>query len=131
MGQRTEVPRMRFAATLPASDIERAKAWYSAVLRLEPTEITESGDVWYEIGGTRLMLYPSQFAGTNQATAVNIKVDDVEVSVAELKTRGAVFESYDFGDVFRTIDGIATPAAGERMAWLKDPEGNLISIGSH
>jgi predicted enzyme related to lactoylglutathione lyase len=80
---------MKFAATLPASDIERAKAWYSSVLHLEPTEITESGDVWYESGGTRLMLYPSQFAGTNQATAVNIRVDDVEVSVAELKARGA------------------------------------------
>ncbi len=122
---------MKFAATLPASDIERAKAWYSSVLQLQPTEITESGDVWYEIDGTRLMLYPSQFAGTNQATAVNISVDDVDVSVAELKARGAVFESYDFGEAFRTVDGIATSAAGEKMAWLKDPEGNLISIGSH
>ena len=122
---------MKFAATLPASDIERAKAWYSSVLHLEPTEITKSGDVWYEVGGTRLMLYPSQFAGTNQATAVNIRVDDVEVSVAELKARGAVFEAYDFGDVFRTVDGIATSSAGEKMAWLKDPEGNLVSIGAH
>ena len=46
---------MKCAATLPASDIERAKAWYSSVLHLEPTEMTESGDVWYEIGGTRLI----------------------------------------------------------------------------
>lgn len=122
---------MQFAATLPASDIERAKAWYSAVLNIEPTEITESGDVWYEIGGTRLMVYPSQFAGTNKATAAHIRVDDVQVSVAELKSRGAVFEAYDFGEGFRTVDGIATSAAGEAMAWLKDPEGNLLSIGSH
>jgi predicted enzyme related to lactoylglutathione lyase len=122
---------MKFAATLPASDIERAKAWYASVLQLEPTEITDSGDVWYEIGGTRLMLYPSQFAGTNQATAVNIRVDDVEASVAELRARGAVFEEYDFGEAFRTVDGIATSASGEKMAWLKDPEGNLISIGAH
>ena len=122
---------MKFAATLPASDIERAKAWYSSVLRLQPTEITASGDVWYEVGGTRLMLYPSQFAGTNQATAANIRVDDVDVSVAELKARGAVFETYDYGDAFRTVDGIATSTAGEKMAWLKDSEGNLISIGSH
>ena len=122
---------MKFAATLPASDIERAKAWYSSVLHLEPIEITESGDVWYEVGGTRLMLYPSQFAGTNQATAVNIRVDDVEVTVAELKARGAVFETYDFGEVFRRVDGIATSAEGEKMAWLKDPEGNLVSIGAH
>jgi len=122
---------MKFAATLPASDIERAKAWYSSVLDLKPVEITESGDVWYEIGGTRLMLYPSQFAGTNQATALNIIVDDVEASVAELKDRGAVFESYDFGDAFRTVDGIATSANGEKMAWMKDSEGNLVSIGAH
>ncbi len=122
---------MKFAATLPASDIERAKAWYSSVLDLEPTEITQSGDVWYEIGGTRLMLYPSQFAGTNQATAVNIRVDDVEDSVAELKARGAVFATYDLGDVFRTVDGIATSATGEKMASRKDSEGNLVSIGAH
>jgi predicted enzyme related to lactoylglutathione lyase len=122
---------MKFAATLPASDIERAKAWYSSVLHLEPTEITESGDVWYETGGTRLMLYPSQFAGTNQATALNIRVHDVEASVAELETRGAVFEAYDFGEAFRTVGGIATSATGEKMAWLKDSEGNLVSLGSH
>lgn len=122
---------MQFAATLPASDIERAKAWYASVLHLEPADITDSGDVWYETGGTRLMLYPSQFAGTNQATAVTLRVDNVERTVAELKGRGATFEDYDFGEAFRTVDGIATSAAGKKMAWLKDPEGNLISIGSH
>lgn len=121
---------MKISATLPAADIERAKAWYATILQLEPTEITDSGDVWYEIDGTRLMLYPSQFAGTNQATAVNLGVDDVEVTVAELKTRGAEFEHYDFGEVFRTVEGIATSADGQKMAWLKDPEGNILSIGS-
>lgn len=57
--------------------------------------------------------------------------DERQASVAELRARGAVFETYDFGDVFRTVDGIATSAAGEKMAWLKDPEGNLVSIGPH
>lgn len=105
---------MKFAATLPASDIERAKAWYASVLQLEPIEITHSGDVWYEIGGTRL----------------NIQVPDVEAVVGELKGRGAEFEHYDYGEAFRTVDGIATDAAGQKMAWLKDPEGNIISIGA-
>ncbi len=121
---------MKFAATLPASDIERAKAWYASVLQLEPAEITHSGDVWYEIGGTRLMLYPSQHAGTNQATALTLQVPDVEATVGELKSRGAEFEHYDYGEAFRTVDGIATDATGQKMAWLKDPEGNIISIGA-
>ena len=76
------------------------------------------------------MLYPSQFAGTNQATSANFSVEDVAVTVAELKARGAVFENYDFGEAFRTIDGIATSADGQQMAWLKDPEGNTLSIGA-
>ncbi len=122
---------MKFAATLPVSDMERARAWYSTILQLEPTHVTESGDAWYEIGGTRMMLYPSQFAGTNQATAVNITVDDVEATVAQLKARGGVFEEYDFGEAFRTVDGIATDATGNKMSWLKDPEGNLVSISSY
>ncbi len=121
---------MQIAASLPASDIERAKAWYSSVLNLDPIEITDSGDVWYELDGTRLMLYPSQFAGTNQATAAALRVDDVEGVVAQFKARGAVFESYDYGDAFRTVDGVATSADGHKMAWLKDPEGNIISIGT-
>ena len=122
---------MKFAATLPASDIERARAWYASVLELEPAEITDSGDVWYEIGGTRLMLYPSQYAGTNQATAISIQVADVEATVSQLKGRGAEFEHYDCGEAFRTVEGIATDASGQKMAWLKDPEGNIISIGAH
>ena len=60
-----------------------------------------------------------------------IEVSQLRSGVVELKARGAVFESYDFGDAFRTVDGIATSAAGEKMAWLKDSEGNLVSIGAH
>lgn len=121
---------MQIAATLPASDIERTKAWYASILALEPTEITGSGDVWYDLDGSRLMLYESQFAGTNQATAATLRVDDVGVTVGELQARGAVFEEYDYGDAFRTVDGIATSADGHKMAWLKDPDGNILSIGS-
>ncbi|MGD8682339.1 MAG: VOC family protein [Chloroflexota bacterium] len=121
---------MQFAATLPASDVERAKAWYASVLQLEPVEITEDGSAWYETGGTRFLLYFSRFAGTNQATAAAVGVDDVEATVAELKSRGAVFEDYDFGEEFRTVDGILTTPDGRKMAWLKDSEGNILGIAT-
>ena len=121
---------MRIAASLPASDMERAKAWYASVLNLDPTEITVNGDAWYELDGTRVLLYASQFAGTNQATAAALEVEDVEASVADLKARGAVFEDYDFGDEFRTVDGILTTPDGQKLAWLKDSEGNILGIGA-
>lgn len=121
---------MQIAATIPASDIERSKAWYAEVFGFVPVETTASGDVWYDLDGSRLMLYESSLAGTNQATAATMRVDDVEATVVELQARGAVFEEYDFGEAFRTVDGIATSADGFRMAWLKDPDGNILSIGS-
>ena len=121
---------MQIAATLPASDMDRAKAWYAKVLQLEPTETTEDGSAWYELEGTSLMVYPSQFAGTNQATAAAISVDDVEATVAELKSRGAVFEDYDFGEDFRTVDSILTSPSGRKMAWFKDSEGNILGIAT-
>ena len=119
---------MRIAVTLPASDLERAKAWYSKILGLEPVEVEPMGETWYELGGHRFMLYESQFAGTNKATAAGLEVDDVEATVAELKARGATFEEYDFGEDFRTVDGIITLPNGRKGAWLKDSEGNILGI---
>lgn len=121
---------MQIAATLPASDIQRAKAWYASVLQLEPREITEDGSAWYQVDDSGFMLYQSQFAGTNQATAAVIGVDDVVATVAELKSRGAVFEDYDFGEALRTVDSIATSPGGRKMAWLKDSEGNILGIAT-
>lgn len=121
---------MQFAATLPASDLERAKAWYASVLQLEPTEITEDGSALYRLDDGAFMLYHSQFAGSNKATAAALAVDDVEATVAELRSRGAVFEDYDFGDDFRTVEGILTSPSGRKMAWLKDSEGNILGVAS-
>lgn len=121
---------MQIAVTLPASDLDRAKAWYASVLQLEPVDTTEDGSAWYEVDGTRFLLYQSRFAGTNQATAAAIGVDDVEATVAELRARGAVFEDYDLGEDFRTVDGILTMPDGRKMAWLKDSEGNILGIAT-
>lgn len=121
---------MQIAATLPASDLERAKAWYSKVLGLEPAETTEDGSAWYRVDGVEFLLYESRFAGTNQATAAAIGVDDVEAAVADFRSRGAVFEDYDYGEEFRTVDGILTSPSGRKMAWLKDSEGNILGIGT-
>jgi len=120
---------MRYATTLPAADMERAKAWYASILQLEPARIEENGDAWYADDGTGFLLYASEFAGTNQATAMAVDVEDVEAAVVELRSRGAVFEDYDFGDDFRTVDGVMTMPDGDKLAWLKDSEGNILAIG--
>ena len=64
------------------------------------------------------------------------QVEDVEALVAELRKRGVVFEEYDLPGL-RTVDGIADVAGnypsaganGERAAWFRDSEGNLLAVG--
>ena len=118
-------------ATVPASDMERATAWYADKLGLKPTESAEVG-AYYSVGSGRFLLYPSQSAGTNQATAMSFDVEDIESAVAELKTSGVVFEDYDIPGV-ETKNNIATFEAEGRLisaSWFKDSEGNVLAVGT-
>ena len=63
------------------------------------------------------------------------EVEDIEVMVRELRARGVVFEEYDVPGL-KTVDGIAdiegnypSKGSGERGAWFRDSEGNLLGIG--
>lgn len=114
-------------ATLPAQNIERAKAFYRDTLGFAVAQEDQDGSVRFAVGETMLMVYPSQFAGTNQATAAGLGVDDVSAVVAELRGKGVRFEDYDLGEI-KTVDGIVTMPDGSRGAWFKDPEGNIIGI---
>ena len=117
----------RAAATLPASDLGRARKFYEETLGLQLLEETPAG-IFYQAGPHQLFLYESQYAGTNQATAATLEVSDLDAAVAELKDRGATFEEYEIPGV-KTVNSIAE-LGPYRSAWLKDTEGNIISIGN-
>lgn len=120
-----------FHAVLPASDLDRAKRWYSEKLGLEPVSEDEYGGVRYEAGGVMFLVYLSQFAGTNKATAAGFRVDDFDEAVAVLRSNGVVFEEVDFGEMGSTVDGVITLADGkDKAAWFKDSEGNVLSLSS-
>jgi len=114
-------------ATLPAADMTRAKAFYRDKLALEPFQEEADGSARYQVGGTMLLIYPSEFAGTNKATAAGFAVSDIDAVVSDLKGRGMAFEELDYGEL-KTVDGIMTLPGGTRGAWFKDSEGNTIGI---
>ncbi|HEY3210758.1 MAG TPA: VOC family protein [Actinomycetota bacterium] len=117
----------RCATMLPASDVERAKSWYADHLDLKPTTEDPTG-VQYKTGdGTEFWIYPSQYAGTNQATAMGFLAKDLSTEMDDLKSRGVTFEEYDIPGV-KTVEGIADFGNGERGAWFKDSEGNIIAL---
>lgn len=117
----------RVATALPAQDLKRAKAFYKEKLDLSPTNEDPSG-VYYECGeGTGFFVFLSTGRSRGDFTQMGFEVDQIESAVKELKDRGVVFERYDFPGLTTNEDGIAD-IEGERAAWLKDSEGNLISL---
>ena len=114
-------------AMLPASDIERAKRWYQETLGLAPAEENEGGLEYRTGGGTRFGVYPSQFAGTNQATAMGFEVDDLDRVADDLIGKGVEFERFDLPYAKTDERGVAE-IGPFRGFWFKDSEGNILNV---
>ena len=118
-------------ATIAVKDIAAGKAFYGEKLGLK--QIDENpGGVTYECGaGSAVFVYQSGFAGTNQATCATWTVSDVEAVVADLKGKGISFEQYDNLGPGMTREGdIHIFGDTEKAAWFKDPDGNILNVGS-
>ena len=113
-------------ATLPAQDLDRARAFYKDKLGLEPREIP--GALIYRSGGGDFALFESTGSSRGEFTQVRFEVADIDAAVRDLKERGVVFEAYDFPGLQTDANGIAALETA-RQAWFKDSEGNLLAIG--
>jgi catechol 2,3-dioxygenase-like lactoylglutathione lyase family enzyme len=115
----------RCNATLPVEDLERARAFYSDVLKFELVEENPGGLIYGAGEGTQFLLFPtpSRPGGHTQAS---FRVTDLEAEVLDLQSRGVVFEEYDYPNL-KTEGGIAQVGPG-KAAWFKDTEGNMIGI---
>ncbi len=113
------------AATLPAADYDRAKGFYGGTLGLS-TVMEDPGGVLYKAGSAHVFVYPSEFAGTNKATAATFIVADAVATVEELRGKGITFEEYDQPGL-KTENGIAE-IGGVKGAWFKDTEGNILAL---
>jgi catechol 2,3-dioxygenase-like lactoylglutathione lyase family enzyme len=112
-------------AVLPASDLQRARAFYQDKLGLDAPEETVGG-LLYRTGGCRFLVYETGNAGTAKNTAMCWITTDLDGEMKDLRGRGVTFEDYDFPGL-KTEDGVAT-MDGERSAWFVDSEGNILCI---
>lgn len=112
-------------ATLPAVDLARARAFYEETLGIEPASVSPGG-VFYRAAGTRFLVFPSAGASSGTHTQMGFATDDIEADVADLRSRGVRFESYDM-DGFDKATLIFT-GGPIRSAWFRDSEGNLLGI---
>lgn len=123
------------AARIPAQDLARARSFYSSKLGLEPVE-ERPGGLRYKCGNSYFVLFESAGSASGSHTQMAWEVDDIQATVRELRQLGIVFEKYDLPGL-KTINGIAEVQGnypskggiGEKGAWFRDSEGNLLAIG--
>ena len=119
------------AATIAVKDLDAARKFYGGTLGLKPID-TDSPDeeaILYGSGTSAVLVYRSQYAGTNQATAASWRVgDDFDAVVEELRSKGVSFEHYDLPGATR--EGDVHVMGDLRAAWFKDPDGNILNIAN-
>lgn len=117
------------AANIAVKDMARAKKFYENTLGLK--EVARFGDevVTFRSGKSDILVYRSEFAGTNKATAMTWTLgDELEKTVKELKAKGVSFEHYDMPGLKR--EGDLHVGDGMKVAWFKDPDGNTLCVVS-
>ncbi|MCW5697008.1 MAG: VOC family protein [Bauldia sp.] len=117
-------------ATLAVSDIDRAKAFYGDRLGLVLDEEQMNNVLIYRAGASRLLVYQSDYAGTNQATAATWSVGAAfDAVITRLREAGIVFERYDWpGATWK--DGVHDLGDGFLASWFKDPDGNILHVNA-
>ena len=116
-------------ANIAVRNLDTARKFYEGTLGLKQVDAEGDELIVFESGKTSLFVYRSEYAGTNKATAVTwIVGDDIENDVRALRARGVAFEHYDMADMKR--DGDIHVGGDMKVAWFKDPDGNILSLVS-
>lgn len=108
-------------------NLQKAKAFYGDVLKINLSEIEEMGLLQLHIAGSNdLIIYEKPNHAPATFTVLNFPVPDIEQAVKDLKALGVKFESYDFPELKTDSDNISR---GEpSIAWFTDPAGNILSV---
>lgn len=114
-------------ATVAVRDINKAKSFYGGTLGLKQSGAEGEDLIRYRCGDSTLLVYRSEYAATNRATSVTWNAgEDLEAIVQALQAEGVVFEHYDLPGL--TLKGDIHVGDGMRIAWLRDPDGNILSL---
>jgi catechol 2,3-dioxygenase-like lactoylglutathione lyase family enzyme len=115
----------RVTTTIAVKDVAAAKEFYGTTLGLKQTDESPAG-VTYEAGGCSILVYPSEYAGTNKATYAGFKVSDVDAVAADLKVKGVPFQTFEMEGL--TWEGDVASMGSFKSAWFTDPDGNIFAL---
>ncbi len=114
-------------SSFSVNDLQKAKEFYGQTLGINVKD-DPMGIIELQIQGTNVMVYPKPNHEPATFTVLNFIVDDVEKAVDELTAKNVVFEKYDYPELKTDAKGISTDSRGPKIAWFKDPAGNILSV---
>ncbi|HEV7776717.1 MAG TPA: VOC family protein [Luteibacter sp.] len=114
-------------AGLAVKDLAVARKFYEGTLGLQQVHAMGDELVTYRTGDTVINVYVSREAGTNKATAVTWSLGkELEPTVKALAAKGVTFEHYDMPGT--TLEGDLHVNGDMKVAWFKDPDGNILNL---
>ena len=113
-------------SSFSVNDMKKAREFYGEVLGLGVTE-TQEGLELHLAGGNTIFLYPKPNHTPASFTVLNFPVNNIEKAVDELVDIGLRLEHYELPDLKTDKRGIAK-GPGMKIAWFKDPAGNILSV---
>ena len=127
MGELIMLSNRNALANIAVKNLEISRKFYENVLGLEEIDSVREEVVVYRCGNAAIIVYQSQYAGTNKATSATWVVgEDMDVLVKELKSKGVQFEHYNMPNT--TLKGDIHFDGDMKVAWFKDPDGNILNI---
>jgi catechol 2,3-dioxygenase-like lactoylglutathione lyase family enzyme len=115
---------------IAVTDFEAARAFYVGVLGLE--FIAHDGFATVLKSGSLLirLTVPPHFTPADY-TVFGWRVADIEAEVAALNDKGVTFLTYPFFGDSQGANGVWTAPNGDKVAWFRDPDGNVLSLSQH
>jgi len=113
-------------SSFSVNDLNKAKRFYGQLLGLDVSDKTEGLEL-HLAGNCTVFMYPKPNHVPATYTVLNFPVDNIERAVSDLGRRGIRFEHYNEGEIKTDEKGIAH-TSGPKIAWFKDPAGNILSV---
>ena len=113
---------------VPTTDYDQARAFYEGKLGFEFVSLDQYALVM-SVGGHQVRISKTPNFTPRQGTILGWEVENIEAAAAWLRDRGVTLEKYPFAQD-REL-GIWTTPAGDKVAWFKDPDGNILSVSQH
>jgi catechol 2,3-dioxygenase-like lactoylglutathione lyase family enzyme len=112
------------------NDPEKAKAFYSDALGFR-LKADDGFALVYDANGTTIRVGKARNFTPAVGTVLGWEVEDIYAAIDELTARGVRFEQFKLDFMKQDEHGVWTPPSGDKVAWFKDPDGNVLSISQH